>query len=221
MNSMLHLLHLVSPALPVGAYAYSQGQEQAVELGYLTNRDSAERWINGVMQHSLAGLDLPVLARLYDAWHSGDQTQVDYWNQFLQAARESAEFELEDQQMGRALMRLLASLEVPAAITWSRLEPCSFATAFALAGVHWQVDKKSLLMGFCWSWLENQVAAATKLVPLGQTQAQQLLLALMPAVEQCSAGAMAVADEDLGAGLPALALISAQHETQYSRLFRS
>jgi urease accessory protein len=222
MNSaILHLLHLVSPALPVGAYAYSQGQEQAVELGYLNNRESAERWIDGVMKHSIAGLDLPLLARLYDAWQAGDQAQVEYWNQFLQAARESAEFELEDQQMGRALMRLLTSLAVPAAIEWPRKQSCSFATAFALAGVHWQVDKTSLLTGFCWSWLENQVAAATKLVPLGQTEAQQLLLALMPAVEQCSAQAMFVDDDDLGAGLPALALISAQHETQYSRLFRS
>lgn len=218
---LLHLLHMVSPALPVGAYAYSQGQEYAVELGLLPDYDGAERWIDGVMRHSLTGLDLPLLQRLYRAWQADDIEQVHYWNRFTQAARESAEFELEDVQMGKALMRLLKSLELPAALAWDRHQPASFVTAFALAAVHWRVDEDSLMQGFCWSWLENQVAAATKLVPLGQTQAQQLLIALMPAVEDCCRRAVDIADEDLGAGLPALALISAQHETQYSRLFRS
>ena len=222
MNSaLLHLLHLVSPALPVGAYAYSQGQEYAVELGYLSNQSAAEEWIDGVMRHSMARLDLPVLLRLFNAWSQQNIEQVEYWNQFLLASRESAEFELEDTQMGRALMRLLASLGVSAAEQWPRQQASSFANAFALAGVHWQIDKTSLVHGLCWSWLENQVAAATKLVPLGQTQAQQLLLNLMTNVEQCCQQAVTIADDDIGAGLPALAIISAQHETQYSRLFRS
>lgn len=219
--ALLHLMHLVSPALPVGAYAYSQGQEYAVELGYLKDFEQARQWIEGVMTHSVTGLDLPLLDRLYDAWSDDELERVHEWNYFLQACRESAEFELEDQQMGRALMRLLASLEVPQAQAWPRKQPVSFTAAFALAGTHWGVDKTSLLKGFCWSWLENQVAAATKLVPLGQTDAQKLLLVLMPSVETCCQQAEAIEDEDLGAGLPALALISAQHETQYSRLFRS
>ncbi|WP_367279169.1 urease accessory protein UreF [Oceanicoccus sp.] len=219
--SLLHLMHLVSPALPVGAYAYSQGMEYAVELGYLPDKASAQQWIEGVMQHSISHLDLPVLARLYDSWQQQDLEQVNHWNQFLLASRESAEFELEDTQMGRALMRLLVSLELLAAADWPRQQPSSFANGFAMAGVYWSVDKASLLHGFCWSWLENQVAAATKLVPLGQTQAQQLLVDLMPAVEHCCQQALSLSDDNLGAGLPALALISAQHETQYSRLFRS
>nr|WP_235015361.1 urease accessory UreF family protein [Oceanicoccus sp. KOV_DT_Chl] len=173
------------------------------------------------MRHSMAHLDLPVLARLYSAWQVKDLTRVNEWNSYLLASRESAEFELEDVQMGRGLMRLLASLGVDEAAAWPRQYPASFATAFALAGVHWQVDQTSLMHGLCWSWLENQVAAATKLVPLGQTQAQQLLVALMTSVEQCCQQAMTLADDDIGAGLPALAIISAQHETQYSRLFRS
>ena len=219
--ALLHLLHLVSPALPVGAYAYSQGQEFAVERGFLPDKEGAERWISGVMVHSFAQLDLPLLQRFYHAWQTGDGERIDYWNDFLRAARESAEFELEDQQLGKALLRLLVSLEVPAAAEWPRQKPITFACAFAMAGVHWQVDCQSLMRGFCWSWLENQVAAATKLVPLGQTQAQQLLHALMATVERCCEQATTLADEDLGAGLPGLALLSAQHETQYSRLFRS
>lgn len=218
---LLHLLHLTSPALPVGAYAYSQGQEYAVELGYLSDMAAAKHWIEGVMCHSVAGLDLPVLSRVYEAWHTNDVDRVHYWNSFLQASRESAEFELEDLQMGRALMRLLASLELPAALAWPRQKPVCFATVFALAGVYWKIDLPALTQGYCWSWLENQVAAATKLIPLGQTDAQKLLLALMASVEQCCTASEQVGDDDIGAGLPGLALISAQHETQYSRLFRS
>lgn len=219
--SLLHLLHLVSPALPVGAYAYSQGQEYAAECGYLKDLDSAKQWIEGVMSHSLSHLDLPLLLRLSKAWQAEGLTAVIHWNQWLLAARESAELELEDTQMGRALMRLLTSLEVPEAVAWPRQQPVCFVTAFALAGKHWQIEPEQLLTGFCWSWLENQVAAATKLVPLGQTDAQRLLLALMPVVAQSCEQAKHCCDDELGAGLPGLALLSAQHETQYSRLFRS
>lgn len=218
---LLHLLHLVSPALPVGAYAYSQGQEYAVEQGYLHDIDSAASWIGGVMMHSVARLDLPVLLRSLLAWREGDRDRVMAWDQFLQASRESAEFELEDQQMGRALIRLLASLDIEQAATWPRRQGCCFVTAFALAASHWQLADDDVLQGLCWSWLENQVAAATKLVPLGQTEAQQILVALMPTVQAACALAITVADDDIGAGLPGLALLSAQHETQYSRLFRS
>jgi len=220
-SELLHLLQLVSPALPVGAYAYSQGLEYAVELGHISDRAAAQQWIGGVMRHTLARLDLPLLNRLYGGWLRDDLATVQQWNQFAQAARESAEFELEDVQMGRALMRLLSDLELPQAKAWPVKDPVSFVTAFALAGVYWQIDLATLRRGFCWSWLENQVAAATKLVPLGQTDGQRLLLALMDSVDQCCQQSDAVADEHLGAGLPALAIISAQHECQYSRLFRS
>lgn len=220
-KQLLHLLHLVSPALPVGAYAYSQGQEYAVEQGYLTDSVSAGAWIEGILCHSLAGLDLPILIRCLRAWQNEDLQQVKAWNRYLRACRESAELELEDQQMGRALMRLLDSMAVTAARAWPRSEAVCFVTAFALAGYHWAIALDSLMQGFCWSWLENQVAAATKLVPLGQTQAQQLLLSLMPSVPLACDRAMALNDDELGSGLPGLALLSAQHETQYSRLFRS
>jgi len=219
--ALLHLLHLVSPALPVGAYAYSQGQEYAVELGHLKGMEDAKRWIDGVMCQSVAQLDLPILSRVYESWQRKDVSQVSRWNRFLQASRESAEFELEDLQMGRALMRLLISLDIPEAIAWPAKKPVCFVTAFALAGAHWKISLPELMQGYCWSWLENQVAAATKLIPLGQTDAQKLLLLLMPSVEQCCIDSQQVGEGDIGAGLPALALVSAQHETQYSRLFRS
>ncbi len=214
-------MHLVSPALPVGAYAYSQGLEYAVERGWVADLDAAKDWIGEVLCHSLGGLDLPVLQRLHSAWQSEDLDEVGYWNDYLQAARESKELLLEDVQMGEALLRLLVSLDVPNAVAWPKGVAVSFATAFALAAQHWRVDNDDALSGFAWSWLENQVAAAIKLVPLGQTDGQRLLMALMPVLETSVEAAKARHNDELGVGLPGLAMASAQHETQYSRLFRS
>ncbi len=220
-SPLLHLMHLVSPALPVGAYAYSQGLEYAVERRWVKGLAGAEEWIGEVLSHSLGGLDLPVLRRLHAAWQIGANQDVVYWNAYLQAARESKELLLEDVQMGEALLRLLVSLELPNALAWPKGAPPSFATMFALAAQYWQVDSDDTLSGFAWSWLENQVAAAIKLVPLGQTDGQRLLMALMPILETAVSIAKTRGDEDLGVGLPGLAMASAQHETQYSRLFRS
>lgn len=233
--SLLHLLHLVSPALPVGAYAYSQGLEMAVEKAWVCDRASAKDWIGNVMQHSMGRLDVPVLLRLYRAWQCGELQQVLYWNQLLQAARESKELLLEDVQMGQALWRLLTELGVANAETIfsafatkngdQKIEvknaQVSFATAFSLAAQHWQVEEQDAARGFLWSWLENQVAGAIKLVPLGQTEAQHLLMELMPLVDSTVSTAIEIEDDDIGSGLPRLAMASMQHEVQYSRLFRS
>ncbi|MDO6423292.1 urease accessory protein UreF [Saccharophagus degradans] len=217
-NSLQKLMYLVSPALPVGAYAYSQGLEFAVDGGWLKTEADVSAWIAGVMENSLAELDMPVLVRVYNAWQQGDIEQVKYWNHFLRAGRETHELLLEDDQLGIALKRLLISLEIPHA---GEVEKPAFATLFALAGMHWQVPIAQLLQGFAWAWLENQVAAATKLVPFGQTQAQKVILALQPNIAPACEKAFILKDDELGAGLPALAIASAKHERQYSRLFRS
>lgn len=218
---LLHLMQMVSPALPVGAYAYSQGLEYTVEKGWVNGRAGAEDWIGEVLSHSVGGLDLPVLLRLLKAWQQSDWGEIKHWNQTLQAARESRELLLEDVQMGQALLRLLVSLELPNALQWPQDEEVSFATVFALAAQHFEISDDDALSGFAWSWLENQAAAAIKLVPLGQTDGQRLLMALMPCVEQTVANAYLRSDDEIGAGLPGLAMASMQHETQYSRLFRS
>lgn len=220
MTSLLHLLHLVSPALPVGAYAYSQGLEYAIDSGWVGNTTAVEDWLSGIMTHSLATTDLPILLRCYNAWQQDDIQQVYYWNRYLRACRETRELLMEDEQLGQALWRLLSALGLPQAQQAWPQPPC-FACLFALAGSYWQIPLAQLMEGFVWSWLENQVAAATKLVPLGQTQAQQLLLALMPQVSPSCQAAQALSDDDIGQGLPGLAMASSLHETQYSRLFRS
>lgn len=219
--SLAHLLRLASPALPVGAYSHSQGMEAAVEAGALPDAAAAQAWIEGLLDAALTRLDLPVLDRLSVAWRQGDQDAIRRWNDFLRAARESAELEREDTRMGGALRRLLAALEVAPAQDWPRTRPVSFATMFALAGHHWRIDGDALRLAFAWSWLENQVAAATRLVPLGQTEAQRILLALTPRLAAACDAAAGLEDAEIGAALPGLAILSARHETQNVRLFSS
>lgn len=219
-SALLHLLQLVSPALPVGAYAYSQGLESAVEQQWVVDAPSAENWIGKVMSYSLGSLDGPILVRLHRAWLRRDLDPLNYWNHFIHASRESKELLLEDLQMGAALRRLLLELDIPGADQWPA-EESSFVGMFSLAASHWRLSEDQALNGFVWSWLENQVAAAIKLVPLGQTQGQKLLINLMPVVRQTVQRSKTVADGELGSSLPRLALASMQHEVQYSRLFRS
>lgn len=215
------LLQLVSPALPVGAYAYSGGLEYAVDAGWVGNREQARDWIAGLAEHSLCRLDLPVLRRLYCAWQADDRAQLEYWSAFLAASRESAELLAEDRQLGMALARLLRDLDVPRAQDWLQAATVTWATLFSLAAVHWRIDAPAMQQGYLWAWCENQVAAAIKLVPLGQTAGQQILSWCAQQLPLWVADAADIADDDIGQLAPALAAGSALHETQYSRLFRS
>ncbi|MFZ5595245.1 MAG: urease accessory protein UreF [Pseudomonadota bacterium] len=219
--SLLRLMQLVSPALPVGAYAYSQGLEHAVCAGWVRDEATAAEWIGGLLDHALCRLDVPVLSRLHAAWMAEDCEQVEYWAAFLHASRESAELQAEDRHLGGALARLLTDLEFSEARPWID-HPCrGFAVLFALAGVRWGIAVKETLAGYLWTWAENQVAAAIKLVPLGQTAGQRILSRMIKRIPSAVERASGFGDEDIGFFTPGLGIASAAHETQYSRLFRS
>jgi urease accessory protein len=218
-TSLLHLMHLVSPALPVGAYAYSQGLEYAVDSGWLKNERDLTDWLRGVMQQGFGQLDAPVMLRCLNAWRDGNLTSLHYWNDLLLAYRETRELLLEDTQIGMALQRLLKSLEILGADQAS--ENISFASQFALACHHWGITQGDAVQGFIWTWLENQIAAATKLVPLGQTQAQKILVRLLEDIPGVAEKVLHLEDDEIGWSLPGVVMASAKHERQYSRLFRS
>ena len=220
-QSLLHLLHLSSPALPVGAYAYSQGLEFAIDGGQLKTADDVSDWLQGVLLHGIGHLDLPILIRCHRAWGDKDWAAINHWNYFLRASRETSELLLEDEQLGIALSRLLADLDFPAEAISAPIAKPSFVAMFALAGSHWNIPINDLLQSFAYSWLENQVAAATKIVPLGQTTAQKLLIKLLPTIPVAVATAQNISDDNIGTSLPGQVLASTLHEYQYSRLFRS
>ncbi len=220
-QTTLRLMQLVSPALPVGAYAYSQGLETAVERGWVSDEADARDWILGLMDHSLCHLDVPVFARIYRGFAADDKAAVLAWSELLRACRETAELQAEDHHLGAALARLLDELDVPGASTWVDHPARSFATLFAMAAVHWQIPLADAVSGYVWAWAENQVAAAIKLVPLGQTAGQRILSDVTVELPEMMERGLELEDSAIGAIAPALAMASALHEVQYSRLFRS
>jgi urease accessory protein len=218
--AVLRLCHLVSPALPIGAYAYSQGLEYAVHAGWVHDEASTLDWILGLAARSVGTLDLPLLARLHAAWRHGDGPALHRWNSQLIAMRETAELRAEERHLGAALRRVLVTLEVPEAADGAPRD-AAYATLFALACVRWQIALPDALRGYLWAWSENQVLAAIKLVPLGQSAGQRVLSRLLDSIPSIGARALEMDDSAIGIGVIASAIGSALHESQYTRLFRS
>jgi len=219
-TSMVRLWQLISPALPIGSFSYSQSLEYAIESGWLKTEADVQQWLTQQLHYSVARLDLAVITRQMSAWQENNLTTVKSWNQQLLAFRETAELYDEDCQVGYALCRLLTDLEIDGAAHWQK-KKVSYVTMYALVCDRWQIKVEDALAGFVWAWCENLVAAAVKLLPMGQTAGQKMLLALGDEIEKACVQAQQLDDEELGSTLPGLAMASALHETQYSRLFRS
>lgn len=219
--TLLRLLQLASPTLPIGAYAYSQGLEWAVAAGWVGDEESLAAWLTDQLEHSFACVDLPVLARLYAATAAADEAAQLYWSRYLIAMRETRELVADDCDRGRALARLLRDLGIDAAAVWVERDDVPLAALTAVAAVAWELPLEPTALAHTWGWLENQVLAGVKLIPLGQVAGQRLLLALTRALPALCAHGLALADEEIGGMLPAVALASSLHETQYTRLFRS
>jgi urease accessory protein len=217
----VRLLQLASPALPVGAYSYSQGLESAIESGVVTDAASAQHWIGDVLELSLARMEGPILLRLVAAWKAGDHTAVAKWNDEFIASRETAELRAETLQMGYSLKNLLRDLRVDGFERLDALDDPAYPAAFAFAVAAWDLDAREALSAYLFAWIENQVMAAIKAVPLGQTQGQRMLGEIAQRIEGLVERASRAGDDDLSNFAPGLALASARHETQYSRIFRS
>lgn len=223
-TSLLHLLQLCSPSLPVGAYSYSQGLEAAMEAGLVRDEASARYWITGMLEEVVSRLEAPVTCRLIDAFVANDDEAVRYWTNFFIASRDSAEFRAETIQMGYSLGKLLGEIckEKHALLELlNSLPEVPFPTALAAASVALELPAEETLLGMLFSWAENQVLACVKSVPLGQVAGQRVLLSLRQPVETAVRKARTLADDELSNWSPGLSLLSMQHEVQYSRLYRS
>ncbi len=222
--ALARLLRLASPMLPVGAFSYSQGLESAAELGWVRDEASARCWIGDVLAHSVASFEAPVWSRLYRAWEAGDGKAVADWNEVFLAGRESAEFRAETIQMGYSLRALFLAGEEfddPQLGLLRAVEDPAFPTVFSFACAGWRIPERQALLGYLWAWLENQVTAAMKIVPLGQMAGQRMLATLGAALPVLVDAALKMEDDEFSNCAPALAIASFRHETQYSRLFRS
>lgn len=220
-TQVLRLCQLVSPALPIGAYNFSQGLEFAVHKEWARDEATTLNWISGVAHHAVTTLDVPLLLRLHDAWGDHDAAQIRRLSAMLLASRESEELRAEERHLGRSLAKVLVSLGVEEAAQWTRDVDASYANLFALAARHWQIPRHTAAAAYLWAWCENQVMAALKLLPLGQTAGQRMLNALLLQIESMVVRATTTTDDDIGVATPLQGMASAWHETQYSRLFRS
>ena len=229
--ALSHLLQLASPALPVGAYTYSQGLEWAVDSGRIHDEASAGQWISDLLEQGIGRFEAPLLVCLMAAWKvvdssvPADPAEILRLNADFLASRESAELRAETVQMGFSLQRLLADLHDPALdtlrATLALMPELAFPTAWAGIAAVWGIDPPAAAVAYLWSWAENQVMAALKAVPLGQAGGQRLLAELGRKIPLIAQNAQSLPEAAWSNFTPAFAICSARHETQYSRLFRS
>lgn len=217
----MRLFQLISPSLPTGAFTYSQGLEWAIEQGWVKDKDSLISWLESILHSSYQELEIPLLKRLYTACDEDDLDAFSHWCDFTFASRETKELRLEEQNRGRAMVKIIEQLDENIQEEW--LEPvhhCQLG-GYGLLALRWDIPLKDGALGYTWGWLENMVMTAVKTVPLGQSAGQQALAALIPKATEVVEAGLDIEDEMLGGSCPVLAISSSLHETQYTRLFRS
>lgn len=220
--SLFFLLQLASPALPVGAFSYSEGLETLVYSGAIANAASLQDWLTQELSYGAIRLEAAVVARVHSAAVSNDLEAIARWNHWLSGLRETQEMRDQSWQMGRALTRLVTELQ-PSVEEQVKAcgDRCNFAIAFAIAAARWGIDCPAAVSGYLHSWLANMINSGVKLIPLGQTQGQQVLMQLYPQLSQTVADCQSLQDDDFYSCGWGLAIASMTHETLYSRLFRS
>lgn len=223
--ALSRLLQLASPTLPVGAYTYSQGLEWAVEAGTVRDEASAGQWIGDLLEHGVGHFEAPLVARMMAAWIAGDSAEIARLDADFIASREGAELRAETLQMGFSLRRLLRDLRAPELLCveagLEHFSEVTFPTVWSGIAAAWGIAPSAAVSAYLWCWVENQVMAALKAVPLGQASGQRLLAELGRRIPAVAAAALQLPEGAWSNFTPAFAIASSHHETQYSRLFRS
>jgi urease accessory protein len=218
-GALLQLIWLASPALPIGGFSYSEGLEPAVDGGLVTNEETAAEWLATQLHVSLSRSDLAVIGPAIAAWRDADTARIQELNAWVLQTRETSELRRQTEQMGRSLVEWLKSVRPELAARPT--EPLTYPVAFALAASATSAGVRDCLLAFAFGWAENMTQASVKTVPLGQSAGQRILSRLAGEIPAAVDYALALDDDERQAFAPMLAILSAQHETQYSRLFRS
>lgn len=225
-SSFLQLMWLASPALPIGGFSYSEGLEAAVNAALVTTEVEASDWIVEQLQLTQSRGDMAAIAQAFPAWACNDTARLAQLNDWVRHTRESSELRLQTEQMGRSLVewlknRYAADSAAQTQVQWLAAQDASYPMAFALAAHLTGANARDALLAYAFGWAENMVQAAIKAVPLGQSAGQRILARLAQEIPAAAEHALALPDAARQAFSPMLAILSARHEHQYSRLFRS
>ncbi|MEK7344794.1 MAG: urease accessory UreF family protein [Pseudomonadota bacterium] len=222
-TALLQLIWLASPALPIGGFSYSEGLEAAIEQGLVHDEHSATDWLVNQLHLTQSRGDMAVLAQAIPAWQNSDAPRLQALSRWVMGTRETAEMRLQTEQMGRSLLDWLRNLQQARddqLACCNQLPPSyPLVMALALSLAHAPLDQA--LQAYAFGWAENLSQAALKAVPLGQSAGQRMLARLAREIPQAVQTALNLNDDDRQAFSPMLAILSARHETQYSRIFRS
>lgn len=218
-GQLLHWMQWSSPSLPIGGFSWSRGLEAAVQLDWVTSEASFEEWLIPQIYHAMAESDLPYLIRLYQAWGNDNLEKVQYWNDLVIASRETHQLRQEERLSAKALKRLMEKTGLLGEITLP--EQPSTLCLFALRASLLSLPVEALLTSTLWTWMDAQIAAGIKLIPLGQTSGQQIFQRMVPHMEAAITKSIGIEDANIGNSMPGHVMAAALHETCYSRLFRS
>lgn len=221
-SAILYLLQIASPSLPVGAYSYSEGLETLVEKRIIANKNQLKCWLEQELKYGAIRLEAALMLRSYQSFKNDNLRELTNWNHWVSAAKETKELRQQSWQMGQSLLKLLGDCDEELQKVGNVFENnCNKAIAFGIGAAHWQIETKATVIGYLSSWATNLINAGVKLIPLGQTTGQQILLSLHPLIMQQTAEILLIKNEDLNSCGWGLAIASMGHENQYTRLFRS
>lgn len=229
--AQLRLMQLVSPALPVGGFSYSEGLESLVQQGRLADATAVEEWLRVELERGCVRIEATSLRPFrtdWQAWCEGDREAAQRLRDRdgrLLAMREAAPVRAQQQQMGRSLLQVLEALGSPPpgdlAANLSGWSGPSWTAAWAWAGLVWRIPSADLVLAYLHGWVANQLSAAVRLVPLGPVEAQYLLHELAPLLQDQASHCLAADPRTLWTAGVGASLSQLHHDELYSKLFRS
>lgn len=207
--ALLTLAQWFSPAFPVGAFSFSHGLDWLISTGVLTDRESIERWIGRVLMQGNGRTDLILLAH---AWRGSDAAGLDA---LARALAPSAERLTETMEQGHSFIRAVNS-------GWNLdLQPCVYPVAVGVAARACHLPLAPAARLYLHAFAAALASAATRAVPLGQTAGQLILSNMSPVIDHLCQEALDLPLDAIGSAAFAADIASMNHETQYSRMFRT